>query len=407
MQEAEAYVREKFAEYYRDNVGGLKPPPEMEKREFGFLSFEQGIMIRHRAFKTPTDLQAFIKTTVPAHVYNSTAYYVEPEKEMDRKGWLGADLTFDVDADHIATPCKNLHDRWTCKNCGAKGRGSAPMKCPKCRGERIEEEVWLCEICLERAKEEVVKLLDFLSEDFGFSGRDITVCFSGHRGYHAHLRADEARGLNSDERKEIVDYVLGLGFDPNLHMDTREGRADLMEPRKENLGWRDRIHRGMYEVLTQTSEDELVNWGINRRIAKTLFQRRNELASTWIGEQAGPFSSGIGPRTWETITQKAVEKESAKVDTVVTTDIHRLIRVPETLNAKTGLRAAEIDNIESFDPFNDAVVFKGEETVHVREAPQFRVGNQTFGPYVDRVVTLPASAAVFLVAKGKAMPRRS
>jgi len=150
-----------------------------------------------------------------------------------------------------------------------------------------------------------------------------------------------------------------------------------------------------------------VNWGINRRIAKTIFQRRNELASTWIGEQAGPFPSGIGPRTWETITQKAVEKESAKVDTVVTIDIHRLIRVPETLNAKTGFRAAEINNIESFDPFNDAVAFKGEETVHVREAPQFRVENQTFGPYVNKDVTLPTSAAVFLVAKGKAMPRRS
>lgn len=405
MLKTEVYIKSKFTEYYRDNAARIRPPPEMEKREFGFLLFEQGIMVRHKAFKTLTDLQDLIKTSVPAHVYNSTAYYTAPDKEMDRKGWLGADLTFDVDADHIITPCKNIHDRWTCKICNTNGTGPAPEKCPKCRGEKIEEEAWLCEICLEKAKEEVVKLLDFLTEDFGFSRRDITVCFSGHRGYHAHLRADEAKGLSSDERKEIVDYVLGLGFEPGLHMDILNRQPGMRKAGIEDQGWRGRICRGMYEVLTQTSEDELVNWGIHRRLAKSITQRRDELASTWIGREAGSLPSGIGPKTWDTIIQKAVEKGSAKVDTVVTTDIHRLIRVPETLNAKTGFKAAEIENIENFDPFNDAIVFKGEETVNVREAPQFRIGNQTLGPYVNRVVTLPTSAAVLLVAKGKAMPR--
>ena len=404
MQKSDEYVKRKFEEYYRDNVEKVKPPPEMEKREYGFLLFEGGMMVRHRAFRSATNLRAFISSTVPAHAYNSTAYYLEPEEEMDRKKWQGADLTFDVDADHIPTPCKYVHDLWICKNCNTQGKGPVPAKCPKCQGERIDEEVWLCEICLERAKEEVIKLLDFLGEDFGFLRRDITICFSGHRGYHVHLRADEARGLDSDERKEIVDYVLGLGFAPELHPDLLDGGRPL-EGQIAASGWPRRVARGLYEILTETSEDELASWNINRRVAKTIDRSREELASTWIGERTWKLPQGVGPGTCRILVQKAVERESAKVDTVVTTDIHRLIRIPETLNGKTGFRAAEVSSIESFDPFSDAIAFKGEETVHVREAPQFRIGNQTLGPYVDKVVTLPSAAAVLLLSKGKASLR--
>lgn len=115
---------------------------------------------------------------------------------------------------------------------------------------------------------------------------------------------------------------------------------------------------------------------------------------------------GVGPTTWKAIIQKAVEEGSAKIDTVVTTDVHRLIRVPETLNAKTGFKTVEINSIERFDPFRDAIVFEGEETVYVRDAPQFRIGDQSFGPYLDKTVTIPSAAAILLVAKGKALPRR-
>lgn len=405
MQRNEAYVKKKFGEYYRENAERVKPPPEMEKREYGFLLFEAGVMVRHKSFKAPTDLYAFIRTTVPAHVYNSTAYYLKPEEEMDQKEWQGADLTFDVDADHIATPCKYTHDTWTCKNCHAQGKGPVPDRCPKCQGERLDEEVWLCEICLERAKDEVVKLLDFLTGDFGFPMEDVTVCFSGHRGYHVHLREGEAKTLSSDERKEIVDYVLGLGFEPDLHVNVLDRRPAPAELQIEETGWRGKVARGLYEILTETSEDELATWGIHRKVARTITRKRKEFASVWVGEKRVDLPDGVGPSTWSIIIKKAVERESAKVDTVVTTDIHRLIRIPETLNGKTGFRAAEINNIEGFDPFSDAIAFKGEETVYVKEAPQFRIGDQTLGPYMDKVVTIPSAAAVLLLSKGKALLR--
>jgi DNA primase small subunit len=105
--------------------------------------------------------------------------------------------------------------------------------------------------------------------------------------------------------------------------------------------------------------------------------------------------------TWRTIFERAISKGAlpAEIDTVVTTDIHRLIRLPETLNGKTGLRAMAVSNLNTFDPFVDPIAFEGEETVRVSDAPTFRMGNKNYGPYVNEEVTLPAAAAMLLLCK--------
>jgi DNA primase small subunit len=94
------------------------------------------------------------------------------------------------------------------------------------------------------------------------------------------------------------------------------------------------------------------------------------------------------------------------IDTVVTTDIHRLIRMPGTLNGKTGLKATmlPLDGLENFDPFDEPVVFRGTQKVHVRRAPEIRIKDQRFGPFENEEVELPLAAAVLLVAKGVASP---
>ncbi|MEM4250457.1 MAG: DNA primase catalytic subunit PriS, partial [Candidatus Bathyarchaeia archaeon] len=116
-QLARSAVKSKFQEYYRKNSDSIFPPSSMEKREFGFLVFTEGVMIRHRSFRNVGDLRMFIQETAPSDVYYSAAYYEDPEAPMDKKGWSGSDLIFDIDADHIETPCKQTHDRWLCIGC--------------------------------------------------------------------------------------------------------------------------------------------------------------------------------------------------------------------------------------------------------------------------------------------------
>ena len=114
---------------------------------------------------------------------------------------------------------------------------------------------------------------------------------------------------------------------------------------------------------------------------------------------------GIGVGTWKKLAEYVKDLESAKIDTVVTTDTHRLIRMNGTLHGKTGLKKVEFlaKNLKDFDPFKEAVAFKeGAVKVFVSDAPEFRVGDSVLGPYKNETVELPTAAAVLLICKGRA-----
>jgi DNA primase small subunit len=146
-----AFVKKKFAEYYQEESSTVLSPSLIERREFGFALFE-GSMVRHEGFSGGAGLKTFLQTRVPSDAYFSCAYYEDPEAEMDRKGWLGADLIFDIDADHLASPCGRIHDNWTCGRCGFCGKGLVPEKCPVCGGEKFEVKTWPCVCNLQKMR---------------------------------------------------------------------------------------------------------------------------------------------------------------------------------------------------------------------------------------------------------------
>jgi len=399
------FVRDKFAEYYQKHPSIIQPPSSIKKREFGFLLFKERIMIRHKGFKNVDDLRSFLKAIVPSDVYYSSAYYERPRVEMGEKGWLGADLIFDIDADHIPTPCAKTHDTWVCKNCGAVGRGTSPQKCPTCGEQKFNEKTWPCEVCLEAAKAETMKLIDILTKDFGLSSEEITVGFSGHRGYHLHMESEEIQALDSMARKEIVDYVVGIGLETKFHglEETGEKKSRVLAgPDLNDLGWRGRIARGTYDFLLTASPEELEKLGLKKKVIGTIIKHKETLLESW--KEKGPWGTvkGIGALSWRKIAQHGVEKQSVKIDTVVTTDTHRLIRLTNTLHGKTGLKKIEvpITGIEHFDPLESAVAFKeGTVTVLVQSAPQFRLGEEIYGPYERDKIELPTAAALLLLCK--------
>jgi len=403
-----SFVLGKFAEYYQQQSSIISPPASIESREFGFLLLKERIMLRHKGFRSVDDLRSSLKTIVPSDVYYSSAYYERPEEEMKGKGWLGADLIFDIDADHIPTPCGKVHDIWVCSNCGAVGRGVSPKKCPQCGEQKFNEKTWPCEVCLESAKVEAIKLIDALMKDFGFSSEELKVGFSGHRGYHVHVESEEVRALDSMARKEIVDYVLGIGLEAEFHgLGERGGKGDrvLAGPELDDSGWRGRIARGTYDLLLTASPEELEKIGLKKKGIDTITEHKESLLESW--KEKGPWGiiKGIGAESWRKIAQYGVETQSVKIDTVVTTDIHRLIRLTNTLHGKTGLKKIEvpITGVEHFDPFKSAVTFKkGTVTVLISNAPQFRLADETYGPYKEQKIELPTAAALMLLCKGAA-----
>ncbi len=402
------FIRGKFSEYYKQYSSSILPPASIERREFGFLLLKERIMLRHKGFINVDALRSSLKTIVPSDVYYSSAYYERPEEEMKGKGWLGADLIFDIDADHIPTPCGKVHDTWVCSKCGVVGKGPSPMKCPSCGEQKFSEKTWPCEVCLESAKVEAIKLIDILMKDFGFSSKELTVGFSGHRGYHVQVESEEIQALDSMARKEIVDYILGLGLETEFHGLWKRGGKNtqvLSGPELHDLGWRGRIARGTYDFLLTATPEELQKVGLKKRAIDAIIQNRAALLESW--KERGPWgiTKGIGIESWRKMAQQGVEKHSVKIDTVVTTDINRLIRLPNTLHGKTGLKKIEvpISDIEHFDPFKGAVTFKkGTVMVLVSDAPKFKLGDEIYGPYKKQKIELPTAAALMLLCKGAA-----
>jgi len=362
---------------------------QVDRREFGFASFE-GQMVRHKSFKNPDEVKAFMQNFVPCDAYYSCAYYENPTAEMEKKGWIGADLIFDIDADHLPTPCNKIHDEWFCCSCGFVGKGITPKNCPVCNGEKFETNTWLCQDCLNTAKNETIKLLDILRKDFGFSDKDIQVYFSGHRGYHIHIENELVKGLDAISRKEIVDYVCGIGFNEKMI---------------NTSSWYARIQKGLHHFILNAVEEDLTRLGLKKNIVRTLMNNKDKFLLNLSNVEIWKSVKGVGSETWKKIFDFCARKEFVKIDTVVTTDIHRLVRLPDTLHGKTGFKKVEvsISKIDDFDPFKEAIAFKrGSVKILVHNSPQYRVGEEIFGPYKNVMVELPTAAAVLLICKGRA-----
>ena len=397
------FIERKFLAYYSECFQQVDIPSSPSNREFAALLFRNKAMVRHRSFLTAEELKDFLCTNVPSDVYYSSARYEQPDaSEMSAKCWIGADLIFDIDADHIPTSCNKIHDEWTCLNCGFKGKGEVPERCPSCEKEKFENNTWPCEDCLNSAKNETIKLLAILKKDFGFSEEDIHVFFSGHRGYHVHIESRSIETLDTMDRKEIVDYVCGLGFDQELH---GFGEDKIMNPDLNAVGWQGRIAQGIYEVVSHPELSDYQRMGLNKSVLQAVAKNKESILKNFRESKPWTTMRGLGPQTFRKLVEHARNSQSAKVDTVVTTDIHRLIRMSGTLHGKTGLKKVEfpLKCLSDFDPFREAVAFKdGTAQVSVHSAPEFRIDETMYGPYKNEIVELPLAAAVLLICKGRA-----
>ncbi len=405
------FLQKKFREYYKNHGTKILQPTSIKRREFGFLLFKNRMMVRHRSFTSINELRTTLKNLGPSDVYYSAAYYNYPTNEMDKKEWQGADLVFDIDADHLETDCKRTHEIWICEKCQRTGVGEPPSRCPEC-SSKIHDTNWICGDCLENTKREVVKLLDFLTNDFGFSYENLLVCFSGNRGYHVHVETKTVMNLDQHARREIVDYMKGTGLEAEMH-GLNKG---ILTTRKTNLGpdltdpgWRGRLAKAVYDLLVKTSEEELTNQvGLLRRTAETIILERDNISEFWKTSPPWYSIRGVGSKSWDKIIRFAIKMQAVDIDPVVTYDIHRLIRLPETLHGKTGFRTAIVptEELKKFNPLSETLAFEGEEIkIHVTNSPEFQLGGETHGPFKDENLELPTAAAIMLMCKGLASPR--
>ncbi len=375
------FLRRKFYSYY------LQPriefPDRIERREYAFILFNEDTMHRHISFSSKEAILTYFKANVPAHAYYSSAYYRIPSAStMKEKQWMGADLIFDLDADHL----------------------------PNIENLTYEE-------TLQEVKKELLKLISFLTEDFGFGKQDIRIYFSGGRGYHCHISNKSVLELGSQERREIVDYITARGLEIKEIVGERSIYKDRyidkrIEIYPDHGGWKGRIARGIINFFKQIKsmerEDAIKELmkieGIGEKTAEALYdaltdERMRRIEKGMI-DQASEFRRIVKPL----IKRLAVSLHS-EADEPVTADIKRLIRLPGSLHGKTGLRVTkvDIDAIEDFDPLTHAVVF-GDNMIKVNVEKPIKIKMmENVYELKKGVATLPEYLAVFLVARRMAV----
>jgi DNA primase small subunit len=101
---------------------------------------------------------------------------------------------------------------------------------------------------------------------------------------------------------------------------------------------------------------------------------------------------------------KMAKTLGVRIDPQVTMDVHRIFRMPGTINSKSGLVKMRCDDLESFDPLDDACLL-GSRDVEVKtkisSQINFKLKGQSFR-IREKILKLPLFVAVYLICKGLA-----
>ena len=411
------FLKKKFSGYYAR--AELKFPPELGRREWAFLYFDsKGGMHRPVVFNSEADAKKFLPERSPSHVYYSSAYYEDPAVPMAEKKWQGADLIFDLDADHVA--------------------GAEKMS--------YEEQ-------LRKVKERFIYLVDeFLAKDF-VSEKDIEIVFSGGRGYHAHIRGKKILRMTGPERREIVDYITATGIDVSLlfpekaisvrsfaHHAKKEFTRPM--PKPDEPGWKGRAARGILRLVARWEGlekaavvGELMEFeGIGKVKAERIYKELFEYQELKGGEITYADEGG------RAVTKKmdkirGVDKlrlennieygettedflkfvfwrlgvsEAAETDEPVTSDVKRIIRMPTSLHGKSGLVVTPLSRkeLDAFEPLRDAFPAAFTDSpvkIRVLKPVSIHLKKEYF-IFDESVREVPEYAAIFLMCRGSAVP---
>ena len=403
MDEAQ-FLRKKFRDYYSRTT--LRPAVRVDEREFGIGEFGKKISSRHLSFSSNDELNFFLRNEVPFYISCSAAIYKFPAaRPMESKQILGADLIYEFDADDIKTPCKADHDTWKCRSCSTTGKGDVEA-CSNC-GSGVEIDEWVCPSCLGAVKKQAKILVELLASDLGIS-EGLAFNFSGSKGYHIHIRDEKLQGLSPSARVELVDYLTGNSLKPENLGFFMDGKKFVCPLPGNSQGWAARILLGIKSMLNEGKVQELAVAGnVTVASAKELINKKDLILKEIDNGILFQLPGKKTEKFWVGVIDFVLNARKLNLDRMTSIDISKIVRVPDTLHGSTGLLAKTIswNSLENHNALDDAIVFSETPVkVAVVGTPKFYLGGKWWGPFNEEQVELPEFAAVYLVAKKKALP---
>jgi len=381
----------RFTQYYR--TAELWTPPRLRNREWMFIPFGPAKPIRHKGFSSIEEVRQYICERPFHSCFYSTAYWKKPyELKMADKDWLGADLIFDLDGDHLP---------------GITDRDFPGMI------RVIQEQAWSL-------------WNDFLEPDFGFKEEHLQVTFSGHRGFHLHYRDPKFFHLDSEARRELVSHIRGEGVEV-VDVLSRSNKPN-------SVGWPRRINSGIGSVvekldkifdgdtkllnsMTINLQQMLDREGIKGLRGKSSVEKLAELMQSESRRERVLDGRFTALNNHALLFQNILKADSGVVlgsagetDEVVTIDTRRQIRWPGSLHGKSGMKVTEFplhrldpDSNQAFDCLSEGIALSREKEYHLEI-----IENEVIARFDDRIIegnigdklSIHEAGATFLILKG-------
>ncbi len=368
-------------EYYARTE--LLLPEDFRLREFAMQPFGSTTYVRHLSFNSLSELKRVVLERVPKHLYVSSARYRDPSyPDMAMKGWLGSDLVFDIDADHLPQCEEMVKEYRICKRCGEIADTNSDS-CPRCGSKDFIELSYIPFKCVDNAKEELLKLLDALENELGF--REWRIAFSGHRGFHVvvPLRGSDAL-IDGEMRRELVSYLKLEGVDVGSMLPVerkRRGRSIItLPPHLRSFGYRRRVAQQLVSLLSDECKPIL-------ELKLSEYERLRKCA-----EEIG------------SVIHEAVRRAAIYVDEKVTMDISRLIRIPKSINGKSGWLCIplSVNEVQDFEISEETVSPIPNHELVVKlvvSIPRMDIAGFVVEGVKGEVLKLPSSVALYLAFK--------
>ncbi len=327
LTEQMQFLQERLKVYYEkqfqiQEVLKYINPSTFSNREFGF-ELLNGKFTRNLSFKDPEDLRTFLIENTPLGVYIGAVFEPSPswENPIHTLTWKGREFIIDIDLD--------VYD--SVRNCSCKGTKN------------------MCHSCWKLIPTAIKFIDETLNVDFGFEKR--VWFFSGRRGVHCWIFDDDAFTLTDEQRASIVEYlsiIRGETEDARI-----QERGDLPEPLKQ------RIYRVIIaSYLLEASEEELLMVGFSKEHVKSIIDERTTDMSPYLLLKLPTRGKRQNIKILK-VYENILRVRFPRLDTKVSIDVNRLLRMPYSIHGKTGriVKPIPVENVDTFDPFDEPSIF--------------------------------------------------
>lgn len=278
---------------------------QVHRRE---IAFARNGELKDRAnyFATMKELTDYLSNSSNiTSVYASMGYYQDPNVfAINKRGHMGADLAFDVDL--------------------------------KPTGSRLD---WMYDVCAVTSN-----VIERLVKELGFKREEMTLDFSGGKGFHITINNSTYRDLTKKQRNSLVEYLKGVGVD-RKSLEARKG------------GWNEHYTNFLSNLSALMTDDTKQNYNIllAHELPKVHAKKISDLATKPDFRQnfaTGRFV-GLSAKAVYAIQSAFMRTTVASyevVDSSVTGDLNRLLRVAGTIHGSSGFVSTRLDLDDINDP---------------------------------------------------------